>query len=56
MAVNRLATVQSKSLTRCPWPSQDALMTAYHDQEWGVPIHDDRALFEFLILEALKQA
>ncbi len=43
-----------RGLTRCPWPSHDPLMTAYHDQEWGVPIHDDRALFEFLILEGAQ--
>ncbi len=35
---------------RCGWPGEDALMIAYHDEEWGVPVHDDRTLFEFLIL------
>ena len=39
--------------TRCPWPSDD-LYIAYHDTEWGVPIHDDRLLFEFLILEGAQ--
>jgi len=43
-----------KPQTRCPWPKDDALMTAYHDEEWGVPIHDDRKLFEFLILEGAQ--
>jgi DNA-3-methyladenine glycosylase I len=38
---------------RCPWAA-DVLMAAYHDQEWGVPLHDDRALFEFLILEGAQ--
>jgi DNA-3-methyladenine glycosylase I len=38
---------------RCPWPRND-LATAYHDQEWGVPQHDDRVLFEFLILEGAQ--
>ncbi len=39
---------------RCAWPGQDPLYCAYHDQEWGVPLHDDRALFEFLILEGAQ--
>ncbi|MGD0812892.1 MAG: DNA-3-methyladenine glycosylase I [Verrucomicrobiota bacterium] len=40
-------------LSRCPWPVDD-LYIAYHDTEWGVPLHDDRALFEFLILEGAQ--
>jgi DNA-3-methyladenine glycosylase I len=39
---------------RCPWPGDDALYRAYHDTEWGVPQHDDRRLFEFLILEGAQ--
>lgn len=39
---------------RCPWCGTDPLYTAYHDQEWGVPVHDDRALFELLILEGAQ--
>jgi len=39
---------------RCPWPSDDKLMIKYHDKEWGVPIHNDRKLFEFLILEGFQ--
>lgn len=40
---------------RCAWvPEDDRLYTAYHDQEWGVPVHDDRLLFEFLILEGFQ--
>ncbi|MCH8748431.1 DNA-3-methyladenine glycosylase I, partial [Patescibacteria group bacterium] len=38
---------------RCPWPGSD-LMIKYHDQEWGVPLHNDRKLFEFLILEGAQ--
>jgi len=38
---------------RCHWATTDA-MILYHDQEWGVPLHDDRALFEFLILEGAQ--
>ncbi len=40
-------------LHRCPWATTP-LLIAYHDQEWGVPIHDDRSLFEFLILEGMQ--
>ena len=39
--------------TRCPWATTDP-MIAYHDHEWGVPVHDDRKLFEFLILEGAQ--
>ncbi len=43
-----------KSLKRC-WASiEDLLMLKYHDEEWGVPLHDDRKLFEFLILEGMQ--
>jgi DNA-3-methyladenine glycosylase I len=38
---------------RCPWPT-DELYIAYHDTEWGVPVHDDRLLFEMLILEGAQ--
>jgi len=37
--------------TRCPWADTDPLYVTYHDQEWGVPVHDDHLLFEFLVLE-----
>lgn len=40
--------------TRCPWCGTDALYTAYHDNEWGRPEHDDRKLFEMLILEGMQ--
>ena len=39
---------------RCPWPGADELMLRYHDEEWGVPTHDERTLFEFLALEAAQ--
>ncbi len=39
---------------KCPWPSNDALMIKYHDEEWGKPLHDDNKLFEFLILESFQ--
>jgi DNA-3-methyladenine glycosylase I len=40
--------------TRCAWVGDDPLYIAYHDEEWGVPVHDDRALFEFLVLEGAQ--
>ena len=39
---------------RCQWVTQDPLYIQYHDQEWGVPVYDDRKLFEFLVLEAFQ--
>ena len=42
-----------KELTRCPWPT-DEIMIRYHDTEWGVPVHHDRLLFEYLILEGAQ--
>lgn len=45
---------KEKNLVRCPWTGTDERMVAYHDTEWGVPQHDDRKLFEFLILETFQ--
>ena len=42
-----------KTLVRCPWASNE-LSIRYHDEEWGVPVHDDRKLFEFLVLEGAQ--
>jgi DNA-3-methyladenine glycosylase I len=39
---------------RCSWVGQDPLMVAYHDTEWGVPVHDDCKLFEFMVLDAMQ--
>lgn len=39
---------------RCSWSESDPLYIKYHDEEWGVPLHDDRRLFEFLILEGMQ--
>jgi DNA-3-methyladenine glycosylase I len=39
---------------RCAWPGEDPLYLRYHDEEWGVPVHDDRLLFEFLVLEGAQ--
>jgi len=41
-------------MKRCGWVSDDPLYAAYHDEEWGVPVHDDRVLFEFLLLEGAQ--
>ena len=41
-------------LPRCPWPKQDPLYLAYHDEEWGVPEYDDRALYEKLVLDGFQ--
>lgn len=41
-------------ICRCAWVTSDPLYLDYHDQEWGVPIYDDRLLFEFLILEGMQ--
>jgi DNA-3-methyladenine glycosylase I len=45
--------IQEKSMMRC-WGGDDELMIAYHDQEWGVPLHDDVKIFEFLVLEGMQ--
>jgi DNA-3-methyladenine glycosylase I len=42
-----------KALKRC-WPTEDPLYIKYHDEEWGRPVHNDRLLFEFLILEGAQ--
>jgi hypothetical protein len=43
-----------KSVQRCPWPGEDELYCAYHDEEWGVPEYDDRALYEKLVLDGFQ--
>lgn len=49
---NKPTSVRLKK--RCAWCTDDPLYIAYHDQEWGVPIYDDRKLFEFIILEGMQ--
>lgn len=41
-------------IVRCPWSLRSPHETLYHDEEWGVPLHDDRRLFEFLVLESMQ--
>ena len=42
------------NLNNCTWPASDPLMIEYHDNEWGVPLHNDKKLFEFLVLDAFQ--
>ena len=44
----------SKQLTRCPWAGTDPLYIKYHDEEWGKEVHEDKTLFEFLVLESAQ--
>ena len=45
---------KEQSQYRCDWPGDNQLMIEYHDKEWGVPVHDDNKLFEFLILDGAQ--
>ena len=47
-------TPKTNTKKRCDWPGENPLMMAYHDEEWGVPVHDDRKLFESLILSGVQ--
>jgi DNA-3-methyladenine glycosylase I len=49
-----MAVVHPDGLTRCPWPGLDPLYVAYHDEEWGTPEFDDRALYEKLVLDGFQ--
>jgi DNA-3-methyladenine glycosylase I len=53
-AVARPAVAHRDGAVRCPWPGSDPLYVAYHDQEWGVPERDSRALYEKLILDGFQ--
>ena len=46
--------MRPESIPRCGWVGSEPLYRTYHDREWGVPVHDDRLLFEFLILEGAQ--
>ena len=52
--MTRSARLHADGLVRCPWPGEDPFYMAYHDTEWGVPEHDDRALYEKLILDGFQ--
>ncbi|HMK69975.1 MAG TPA: DNA-3-methyladenine glycosylase I [Xanthobacteraceae bacterium] len=49
-----IAAVHAEAAARCPWPKEDPLYLAYHDEEWGVPEFDDRALYEKLVLDGFQ--
>lgn len=51
-----MVNIQKETMnkTECSWPSGDPLMKEYHDTEWGVPLHDDDKLFEFIVLDAFQ--
>jgi DNA-3-methyladenine glycosylase I len=49
-----MPSLSDPALPRCGWATSDPLYLAYHDEEWGVPVHDDRRLFEMLILEGAQ--
>lgn len=46
--------MEMEKVNSCGWPGKDPLMIKYHDEEWGVPVHDDRKLFEFMVLDAFQ--
>jgi len=48
------AMTEPKAASRCVWCGADPLYVRYHDEEWGVPVHDDHKLFEFLVLEGAQ--
>lgn len=52
--MNVQSSPEDQSLIRCAWVGTDPLSVEYHDREWGVPVHNDRKMFEFLILEGLQ--
>src|SRR5689334_18653843 len=51
---NRDRRTLNTELVRCPWCLSSELMIKYHDEEWGVPVHDDRKLFEFIVLDTFQ--
>jgi DNA-3-methyladenine glycosylase I len=50
----KVITNEVLNLNRCPWCGSDELYVKYHDEEWGVPVHDDKRHFEFLVLESAQ--
>ena len=52
--MSRSARLHPDGMMRCPWPGEDPFYMAYHDNEWGVPEYDDRALYEKLILDGFQ--
>jgi DNA-3-methyladenine glycosylase I len=56
VAIQRCSELKQAAVRRCAWATlnNNPLMIQYHDKEWGVPVHDDRVLFEFLVLEGAQ--
>ena len=54
MSLAKPEVLERRPLTRCGWATSDPLYIRYHDEEWGVPVHDDRHFFEMLILEGAQ--
>jgi DNA-3-methyladenine glycosylase I len=54
LAARRLYELTVASKTRCAWPGHDSLYIDHHDREWGVPVHDGRALWEHLVLDGFQ--
>ena len=52
--MNANAKIEHGERQSCEWPAKDPLMIAYHDEEWGVPLHEDDKLFEFILLDAAQ--
>ncbi len=52
--MGKISQVVKARPQRCEWVGSDPLMIEYHDKEWGVPVHDDTKLFEFLVLDAMQ--
>ena len=46
--------IKQKEILRCPWCERNSVMQKYHDTEWGIPLHDDRKLFEFIVLDTFQ--
>ncbi len=51
---NPFATESPRATRTCDWATNDPLLVQYHDREWGTPVHDDRTLFEFLVLDGAQ--
>jgi DNA-3-methyladenine glycosylase I len=51
---NDVTMLSPKTIQRCEWSGTDPLYVQYHDEEWGVPLHDEQKLFEFLVLEGMQ--
>ena len=49
-----MAELETNTRSTCSWPGNDPLMIAYHDREWGVPVHEDRKHFEFFVLDLFQ--